>query len=77
MDYIAVCTSWVQGAAGAVTCDGTLAVIPVDDLVTQFSLDQLDLAAIGQAFGAGFILVATFEVVSISIRLVLKTIKSG
>lgn len=77
MDYIAVCQAWVTSAAGTVTCDGTLSVVAVDDLLTKFSLDQLDLTLIGQAFGAGFILVASFEVVSLSIRQVLKTIKSG
>lgn len=75
MDYIAVCQAWVTSAAGTVTCDGTLSVIAVDDLVTQFSLDQLDLTVIGQAFGAGFILIATFEIASMSIRQVLKTIR--
>ena len=76
MEYIAICSQW-SDSVGAIQCSGQFAVIPVSDLLTRFSADQLDTEVLAAMFGAGFGLVAVFEMVGNAVRTLFKIIKGG
>jgi len=63
---LAVCDGAWDMSSGALSCAGTVSVVDLSNVLTTFSLSQLDPAVVAQAFAAGFSLVAVFHLVGIA-----------
>lgn len=72
--YLLACSGDVSVVAGGPQCSGAWILVRAPE---QFDPSQLDPVQVGQAFGAGFGLVASILVLSLGVKAILDFIKRG